>query len=151
MPSCNALWFFTRLPFQRLVKNKLKTTYVEIVKPSNCERTPVSSLRSTDSRRDLVQNLLEALHGLSVVGELSSENDRVVSVSVPIGENVQGFDVRLRALLNSLIVRGTILVVRSKVSWGLSVLLRCLVPVLDGLDIDLRVSTKFRVRSVDVS
>ena len=151
MPSCNALWFFTRLPFQRLVKNKLKTTYVEIVKPSNCERTPVSSLRSTDSRRDLVQNLLEALHGLSVVGELSSENDRVVSVSVPIGENVQGFDVRLRALLNSLIVREIILVVRSKVSWGLSVLLRCLLPVLDGLDIDLRVSTKFRVRSVDVS
>ena len=135
----------------KINKNKLKTIYVEIVKPSNCERTPVSSLRSADSRRDLVQNLLEALHVLSVVGELSSENDRVISVSVPIGENVQGFDVRLRALLNSLIVRETILVVRPKVSWGLSVLLRCLVPVLDGLHIDLRVSTKFRVRSVDVS
>jgi len=110
---------------------------IEIVKPSNCERTSVSSLRSTDSRRDLVQNLLEALHVLSVVGELSAENDRIVSVSVPIGENVQGFDVRFRAFLNSLIVRETILVVRSKVSWGLSVLLRGLIPMLDGLDIDL--------------
>jgi len=114
-----------------------RKSYIEIVKPSNCERTSVSSLRSTDSRRDLVQNLLEALHVLSVVGELSAENDRIVSVSVPIGENVQGFDVRFRAFLNSLIVRETILVVRSKVSWGLSVLLSGLIPMLDGLDIDL--------------
>ena len=74
-------------------------TYVKVVKSSDGKRSSISGLGSTNGGRDLVQNLLEALGILLIAGELSAENDGVVSVSVSIGEDVESFDVGLRALL----------------------------------------------------
>ena len=74
-------------------------TYVKVVKSSDGMRSSISRLGSTNGGRDLVQNLLEALGILLIAGELSAENDGVISVSVSIGEDVESFDVGLRALL----------------------------------------------------
>ena len=74
-------------------------TYVKVVKSSDGKRSSISRLGSTNGGRDLVQNLLEALGILLIAGELSAENDGVISVSVSIGEDVESFDVGLRALL----------------------------------------------------
>ena len=126
-------------------------TYVKVVKSSDGKRSSISGLGPTNSGRDLVQNLLEALCILVITGELSAENDGVVTVSISIGEDVESLDVGLRALLiynryiiirikiylDSLVVRKTIFVVRAKIGRRLPVMLSSLIPVLDGLDIDL--------------